>query len=61
MSCSSESRVEEEESRTPHRNCFTACPELTIDENLLLDPKLLFIASKIGEGAHGKVYEGRSV
>ncbi|GLU17856.1 hypothetical protein SLE2022_342070 [Rubroshorea leprosula] len=59
MSCSSESRVEEEESRSPHRNCFTACPELTIDENLLLDPKLLFIGSKIGEGAHGKVYEGR--
>lgn len=34
---------------------------LTIDENLLIDPKLLFIGSKIGEGAHGRVYEGRSV
>lgn len=34
---------------------------LTIDENLLVDPKQLFIGSKIGEGAHGKVYEGRSV
>ncbi|KAL6278293.1 hypothetical protein ACE6H2_021894 [Prunus campanulata] len=33
--------------------------QLTIDENLLVDPKLLFIGSKIGEGAHGKVYEGR--
>ncbi|KAL2330532.1 hypothetical protein Fmac_018113 [Flemingia macrophylla] len=33
--------------------------ELTIDESLLVDPKLLFIGSKIGEGAHGKVYEGR--
>ncbi|KAG6580432.1 Serine/threonine-protein kinase STY13, partial [Cucurbita argyrosperma subsp. sororia] len=32
---------------------------LTIDDNLLVDPKLLFIGSKIGEGAHGKVYEGR--
>ncbi|XP_040869776.1 serine/threonine-protein kinase STY13 isoform X5 [Glycine max] len=32
---------------------------LTIDENLLIDPKLLFIGSKIGEGAHGRVYEGR--
>ncbi|KAJ7961097.1 Protein kinase superfamily protein [Quillaja saponaria] len=31
----------------------------TIDENLLVDPKLLFIGAKIGEGAHGKVYEGR--
>ncbi|KAJ7950105.1 Protein kinase superfamily protein [Quillaja saponaria] len=30
-----------------------------IDENLLVDPKLLFIGAKIGEGAHGKVYEGR--
>lgn len=35
--------------------------QLRIDENLLVDPKLLFIGSKIGEGAHGKVYEGRSV
>lgn len=34
---------------------------LTIDESLLIDPKLLFIGSKIGEGAHGIVYEGRSV
>ncbi|KAL6560582.1 hypothetical protein OROGR_004141 [Orobanche gracilis] len=32
---------------------------LTIDESLLVDPKLLFIGKKIGEGAHGKVYEGR--
>ncbi|KAI4318946.1 hypothetical protein MLD38_032599 [Melastoma candidum] len=30
-----------------------------IDESLLVDPKLLFIGSKIGEGAHGRVYEGR--
>ncbi|KAI3947639.1 hypothetical protein MKX01_034304 [Papaver californicum] len=30
-----------------------------IDKKLLLDPKLLFIGAKIGEGAHGKVYEGR--
>lgn len=40
---------------------ITAAEELTIDHNLLIDPKLLFIGSKIGEGAHGKVYEGRSV
>ncbi|KAG7600837.1 Protein kinase domain [Arabidopsis thaliana x Arabidopsis arenosa] len=31
----------------------------TIEESLLVDPKLLFIGSKIGEGAHGKVYQGR--
>ncbi|MBA0616311.1 hypothetical protein Godav_016367 [Gossypium davidsonii] len=38
---------------------ITAAEELTINHNLLIDPKLLFIGSKIGEGAHGKVYEGR--
>ncbi|XVF37421.1 hypothetical protein REPUB_Repub20aG0006400 [Reevesia pubescens] len=38
---------------------ITGAQELTIDQNLLIDPKLLFIGSKIGEGAHGKVYEGR--
>ncbi|KAJ4911493.1 Protein kinase superfamily protein [Raphanus sativus] len=32
---------------------------LRIEESLLVDPKLLFIGSKIGEGAHGKVYQGR--
>lgn len=40
---------------------ITSADELTIDQNLLIDPKSLFIGSKIGEGAHGKVYEGRSV
>lgn len=35
--------------------------QFSVDENLLVDPKLLFIGSEIGEGAHGKVYEGRSV
>lgn len=43
------------------RNGSITAPQLTIDENLLVDPKLLFIGSKIGEGAHGKVYQGRSV
>ncbi|XP_010558404.1 PREDICTED: serine/threonine-protein kinase HT1 [Tarenaya hassleriana] len=33
--------------------------QLSIDESLLVDPKMLFIGSKIGEGAHGKVYQGR--
>ncbi|XP_071741878.1 serine/threonine-protein kinase STY13-like [Rutidosis leptorrhynchoides] len=33
--------------------------DCTIDERVLIDPKLLFIGTKIGEGAHGKVYEGR--
>ncbi|CAL5389996.1 unnamed protein product [Camellia sinensis] len=30
-----------------------------VDSNLLVNPNLLFIGSKIGEGAHGRVYEGR--
>ncbi|KAK1391173.1 Serine/threonine-protein kinase HT1 [Heracleum sosnowskyi] len=30
-----------------------------IDDRVLVDPKLLFIGKKIGQGAHGKVYEGR--
>ncbi|XP_059668131.1 serine/threonine-protein kinase STY13 [Cornus florida] len=41
------------------QNGSITAPQLTIDESLLVDPKLLFIGSKIGEGAHGKVYEGR--
>ncbi|KDP22773.1 hypothetical protein JCGZ_00360 [Jatropha curcas] len=40
-------------------NGSVTVPEFSIDESLLVDPKLLFIGSKIGEGAHGKVYEGR--
>ncbi|XP_077214392.1 protein kinase superfamily protein [Tasmannia lanceolata] len=31
----------------------------TMDEKFMMDPKLLFVGSKIGEGAHGKVYEGK--
>ncbi|KAJ0650935.1 putative dual-specificity kinase [Helianthus annuus] len=34
--------------------------DCTIDERVLVDPKLLFIGAKIGEGAHGKVYEGNA-
>ncbi|RVW40906.1 Serine/threonine-protein kinase STY46 [Vitis vinifera] len=41
------------------QNGSIVAPQLTIDENLLVDPKLIFIGSKVGEGAHGKVYEGR--
>ncbi|VFQ71144.1 unnamed protein product [Cuscuta campestris] len=33
--------------------------QLSIDERVLVDPKLIYIGSKIGEGAHGKVYQGR--
>lgn len=38
---------------------LVADAQLDIDKKLLIDPKLLFVGSKIGEGAHGKVYEGK--
>lgn len=64
MSCREKNRGGEEGEYVPksvtQNGSITDC-QLTIDENLLVDPKLLFIGSKIGEGAHGKVYEGRSV
>ncbi|KAJ9179652.1 hypothetical protein P3X46_007999 [Hevea brasiliensis] len=52
------SSVEVEPAAVTQNGSITA-PQLSIDESLLVDPKLLFIGSKIGEGAHGKVYEGR--
>eukprot|EP00250_Pteridium_aquilinum_P008092 c17663_g1_i1 orf=764-1978(+) len=33
--------------------------ELELDKKWILDPNLLRVGTKIGEGAHGKVYEGR--
>lgn len=51
----------EAERKPVNQNGSITAQQLTIDDNLLVDPKLLFIGSKIGEGAHGKVYEGRSV
>lgn len=73
MSCNEKNRgVDDRETEQPvFRNSVEAqripaiqngsitAQQLTIDDNLLVDPKLLFIGSKIGEGAHGKVYEGR--
>lgn len=54
-------RSVEVEPATLTENGSLTAQELSIDDCLLVDPKLLFIGSKIGEGAHGKVYEGRSV
>ncbi|KAM0950544.1 putative dual-specificity kinase TKL-Pl-4 family [Dioscorea sansibarensis] len=34
-------------------------PVFELDRKLLINPRLLFIGTKIGEGAHGKVYEGK--
>eukprot|EP00250_Pteridium_aquilinum_P013933 c21669_g2_i1 orf=503-1408(+) len=33
--------------------------EFSIDERWLIDPKLLFVGPRIGEGGQGKVYEGK--
>lgn len=33
--------------------------ELGLDPKWLVDPRLLFVGPKIGEGAHAKVYEGK--
>ncbi|XP_044484011.1 serine/threonine-protein kinase STY13-like [Mangifera indica] len=52
-------RSVERESMTVSQNGSITAPQLTIDESLLVDPKLLFIGSQIGEGAHGEVYKGR--
>lgn len=30
-----------------------------VDEKVLIDPRMLYIGAKIGQGAHGKVYEGK--
>jgi hypothetical protein len=35
---------------------FYAGEGLQIDPNWLIDPKLLFVGPRIGEGGHAKVY-----
>ncbi|KAK3032068.1 hypothetical protein RJ639_036282 [Escallonia herrerae] len=40
-------------------NGFYSVEEFNLDAKWLLDPKLLFVGPKIGEGAHAKVYEGK--
>ncbi|CAA3018295.1 serine threonine- kinase HT1 [Olea europaea subsp. europaea] len=69
MSCSKSGGKEDEKCEKPARKSVegmssqngsvVASPRLTIDESVLIDPKSLFIGSKIGEGAHGKVYQGK--
>lgn len=40
-------------------NSFYSQTEFDLDPKLLIDPKLLLVGPKIGEGAHAKVYEGK--
>ncbi|KAI3670093.1 hypothetical protein L6452_41717 [Arctium lappa] len=41
------------------RNGFYSEGEFNLESKWLIDPKLLFVGPKIGEGAHAKVYEGK--
>lgn len=41
------------------RNGIVSASTSDLDEKMLIDPRKLFIGAKIGEGAHGKVYEGK--
>lgn len=40
-------------------NGYYSEAEFCLDSKWLIDPKLLFVGPKIGEGAHAKVYEGK--
>nr|GEV43218.1 serine/threonine-protein kinase HT1-like [Tanacetum cinerariifolium] len=40
-------------------NGFYSTSEFSLEAKWLIDPKLLFVGPKIGEGAHAKVYEGK--
>nr|CAD1836423.1 unnamed protein product [Ananas comosus var. bracteatus] len=40
-------------------NGFFVGDDFRIDHKWLIDPKLLFVGPRIGEGAHAKVYEGK--
>ncbi|KAI5078694.1 hypothetical protein GOP47_0006365 [Adiantum capillus-veneris] len=60
----SEKAVKESRSATgslaaSHSGYGWASEELQLDRRWILDPNLLRVGAKIGEGAHGKVYEGR--
>ncbi|ONM20622.1 hypothetical protein ZEAMMB73_Zm00001d005222 [Zea mays] len=53
------SKVAADDLVAPTRSSDAAAPTSWIDRKLLVDPKMLFIGDKIGEGAHGKVYMGK--
>ena len=38
---------------------FYSADEFRLDAKWLIDPKLLFVGPRIGEGAHAEVYEGK--
>ncbi|GLJ13430.1 hypothetical protein SUGI_0212120 [Cryptomeria japonica] len=50
--------TEQEAVQSP-RSMQSPTYNLQVEEKWLIDPKLLFVGPKIGEGAHAKVYEGK--
>lgn len=56
-SCSKNSRNNSASSRNSSGS--NSVQQFSIDDKLTIDPKLLSVRTKIGEGAHGKVYEGK--
>jgi hypothetical protein len=53
------SKVTADDLVAPARSSDAAAPASWIDRKLLVDPKMLFVRDKIGDGAHGKVYKGK--
>lgn len=51
--------TEQEADRSPTSMTRSPSYEFQFDDKWLIDPKLLFVGPKIGEGAHAKVYEGK--
>lgn len=45
--------------RPAEKNGLVSDARFSLDGKLLIDHTQLFVGSKIGEGAHGKVYEGK--
>ncbi|CAN0846864.1 Serine/threonine/tyrosine-protein kinase HT1 [Linum grandiflorum] len=52
-------RSTERRSNSGSGNASILSPRQSIDDTRLIDANSLFIGLKIGEGAHGKVYQGR--
>lgn len=51
--------TEQEADRSPTSMTGSPSYDFQFDDKWLIDPKLLFVGPKIGEGAHAKVYEGK--
>ena len=57
--CSSDLAADDSVESARCSDASAASPASWIDRKLLVDPGMMFVGSKIGEGAHGKVYKGK--